>query len=96
MAASSALFSAVPGSPEAWWRLAPGWGLLVWFGKRSAAAGWWRLEGAMWQCVLLFAYALAVGGNIVQAASLGYVVSSLWVCLWAAARWRLERDSGWK
>lgn len=85
-AASIALFAAVPGDPSALWRLALGWIGWVVLAKKSAAAGWWRIQGAWILGGAAVAIAtLAFAGGAV-ASTLVWLVAAGFVCLWPWAR----------
>lgn len=83
---SLSLFSTVPGDHLAAWRFAPAWIAWVFLGKKSAAAGWWRIPGA---AILLVAVAiLSVSGIVAGWAWVGLCggAAGLMVCLWPWAR----------
>lgn len=87
-AASIALFAAVPGDPSALWRMAIGWVGWVILAKKSAAAGWWRTQGAWILGGAAIAIAgLAFAGGAV-ASTLAWLVAVVLVCLWPRARAR--------
>lgn len=85
-AASIALFAAVPGDPSALWRMAIGWVGWVLLAKKSAASGWWRIQGAWILGGAAVAIAtLAFAGGAV-ASTLAWLVAVALVCLWPRAR----------
>lgn len=69
-----------------WWSSALGWIVFIWLSKKSAAAGWWRVEGAKVFAVLSLMFCSYWALRVDPGTGLGWFVASLWACSWPLAR----------